>query len=85
MSHTAAAQYERLRQMSMVGRVETQMMGYLAYEAAQARNRELRRQAEVQRHAVALRKTREDPAHERERPRRRAFSLRVLFGPSRAA
>jgi hypothetical protein len=61
------------------------MMGYLAYEATQANNRELRRQAELQRHAVVLRKAREDPPPEPEQPRRRALSPRILFGPSRAA
>jgi hypothetical protein len=61
------------------------MMGYLAYEAAQVRNRDLRREAEMQRHAVALRKMREDPARVPERPKRRAFSWRVLLRPSRAA
>jgi hypothetical protein len=62
-----------------------QMMGYLAYEASQAGNRDLRRQAEAQRHAMALRKAREDPVPEPAQPRRRPLSLRILFGPSRAA
>jgi hypothetical protein len=60
------------------------MTGYLAYEASQAINRELRRQAAAQRRALALKAARAEPAPPAKRPRRRALIPRLRFRPSRA-
>ena len=60
------------------------MTGYFAYEASQAINRELRRQAAAHRRALALKADRVEAAPPARRPRRRALILRVRLRPSRA-
>jgi hypothetical protein len=60
------------------------MTGHLAYEATQATNGELQRQAAAHRRARALKAAGAKAAPRVEGRRRRAFIPRVRFGPSRA-